>query len=104
MKLKESLEYNPITREYEHIVHCNYTDVALDNAMKVNSGDTGFTLKAEAKAKYEIPTDLLWDEDVRTYLTTKDKLAEKRMLDKYPEVVCSAKGVAKQRLFVGGGT
>jgi hypothetical protein len=102
MKLKETLEYNPITKQYEHLVIGDYTDVALDNAMRVKSGDTGFTFRAEAKQKYEIPTDLLYDEDVRTYLTTKDKVAERRMVEKFPEVICSAPGVAKQRLFVGG--
>ena len=102
MKLKETLEYNPILKQYEHVVVGDYTDVALDNAYRRNTGDKGFTLRTEAKAKYEIPTDLLYDEDVRMYVTTKDKSAERRMVEKFPEVVCSAPGVATQRFFTGG--
>lgn len=36
-----------------------------------------------AREKYEIPMALMLDEDVALYLSTWDKTAERRMLDKY---------------------
>ena len=102
MKIAEDVKWNPVTGDWEHIVQFGYDDVALDNAMRRNSGDTGFILKAEAKEKYEIPVDLIYDPIVREYLMTKDKLAERLMVAKYPDVVSSAKGQSKQRIFLGG--
>jgi hypothetical protein len=104
MKTAEEVKWDPITGDWEHIVQFSYDDSALDNAMRRNSGDKGFILKAEAKEKYSIPEHLLYDPIVREYLMTKDKLAERLMVEKYPDVVSTAKGQSKQRIFLGGET
>lgn len=105
MKLNETVNWNPVTGDWEHIVQASFEDVAKDNAFKRNSGEKGFILRAEAKEKYEIPVELMYDECVRNYVLSggKDKLAEKMMLDKYGNIVkSSADGVNKQRIFMGG--
>jgi len=102
MKTAEDVKWDPTTGAWEHVVKFEYDDVALDNAMKRNTGDKGFILKAEAKEKYEIPVDLIYDPVVREYLMTKDKLAERIIVQRYPHIISSAPGQAKQRIFMGG--
>ena len=112
MKHSETVNLNPVTGAWEHVVNVSFDDVALDNAMRRNSGDTGFTLKAEAKEKYEIPVELLYLDCVRDYVSSggKDKFAEAKMLKtvlpngvEVKNIITStASGQSKQRIFLGG--
>jgi len=100
--LHETLEWNPLLRQYEHIVQIDRTAQAKYNHDRKKEIGNGMCFRSEAKEIGEIDLAYMHDPLVREFLTnsTGDRKLMKKVFAKYPSMRTSTDGPSTNKIFI----